>query len=119
MTHIPGPWIDGKTADSIIAPAGRCVADIEEWYGGYVVAESIDPENKPLIKAAPDLLEACKVLVKTPLAGLFIHDSGAWMCSYCQASTMYASSDIQHRHDCPIQLGRDAIASVTDTNEEE
>ncbi len=81
MTHTPGPWREGKTADAIVAdsPEGLppySYPEVLEHYGGYVVAESVAPCNKPLIMAAPDLLEACKAVLQY----VDDHDSvvGAW-----------------------------------------
>ena len=34
-----------------------------EYYGGYLVAESVHPKNKSLIKAAPELYEALSNLI--------------------------------------------------------
>lgn len=60
--HTPGPWRDGNTADSIVAdlPEGVEPDDTSNFYGGYCVAETVSSNNKPLIKAAPDLLAACE-----------------------------------------------------------
>lgn len=71
-THTPGPWVDGNTSDSIIAPNAATQprqpgeppdADVT-YYGGYVVAETVSPRNKPLIKAAPLLLAAAAEAVQ-------------------------------------------------------
>lgn len=63
--HTPGPWEDGNTSDSIIVksiPEGHLLgpsnASDRNIYGGYVIAESVAPQNKPIIKAAPAMLEA-------------------------------------------------------------
>ncbi len=63
--HTPEPWRDGKGGRSIVADSdqGReeCGYPNElEHYGGHLIAESIAPCNKPLIKAAPVLLAACE-----------------------------------------------------------
>lgn len=62
MTHTPGPWRDGNVSDCIVSDAPIASvpvdADTIRDYGGYPIAESIAPENKPLIKAAPKLLAA-------------------------------------------------------------
>lgn len=65
--HTPGPWKFGKPSDAIISEScpKSCLhweGDIEckEWYGGYVIAETVAPENKSLIIAAPDLLAAAE-----------------------------------------------------------
>jgi hypothetical protein len=62
--HTPGPWRvgNGRQPDTVVADTpvgpGCCDADVA-YYGGYLVAESIAPSNRPLIAAAPDLLRAC------------------------------------------------------------
>lgn len=33
-----------------------------DYYGGHLIAESIAPQNVPLIAAAPDLLEALEMV---------------------------------------------------------
>lgn len=75
MAHTPGPWTDGKTSDAIISQSSDGLPpyphglwqvhemEILGYYGGHVIAESVAPCNKPLIKAAPDLLDACKGLL--------------------------------------------------------
>ena len=72
MEHTPGPWIDSPHAgDAIIskhpdamAHAGDCIGD----YGGYVVCEGTTKRDKPLIKAAPELLAVCENEVDIMLA---------------------------------------------------
>lgn len=57
--HTPGPWIDGNTSDSIVAPSSSNSPDSDnDFYGGCLIAESVAPHNKALIKAAHDLLAA-------------------------------------------------------------
>ena len=68
--HTPGPWRIGKGAIdygavvSDISPNPRRLdaekADEVAAYGGYVVAESITRNNKPLIAMAPGILAACE-----------------------------------------------------------
>src|SRR5688572_13936574 len=62
--HTPGPWRDGNTADSVVAdlPEGIEPDDNSRFYGGYCVAESVSSNNKPLIKAAPELLRLFRKL---------------------------------------------------------
>ncbi len=50
----PGTVVCDRTAD------GPELAHHLDYYGGYLVAESIAPENVPVISAALDLLEACR-----------------------------------------------------------
>lgn len=57
--HTPGPWRIGKVASAIVAdtpPDDMRSADEDEYYGGHLVAESIQVRDRPLICAAPDLL---------------------------------------------------------------
>jgi hypothetical protein len=68
--HIPGPWRKGNTCDSVISDTEISVKGLLEfreecleYYGGYLVAESIAPENIDLISAAPELLEALEMAV--------------------------------------------------------
>ena len=68
--HTPGPWRIGKGAIdygavvSDISPNPRRLdaekADEKAAYGGYIIAESITRNNKPLIAMAPEILEACE-----------------------------------------------------------
>lgn len=84
MKHTPKPWADGGPADSIVSQSNEGLAPYthtysEEclaYYGGYVIAESVAPCNKAVLKAAPDLLIACE-LAKSLLEALRIdHNVG-------------------------------------------
>lgn len=58
--HTPGPWRQGK-AGGIVSdhPVPEMSgADAVEYYGGHLIAESIAPRNRPLICAAPEMLDA-------------------------------------------------------------
>ena len=71
MSHTPGPW--RRAVGEIAVRYGAVVSDTSpnppseydaselEAYGGYIIAESIAPQNIPIIRAAPDLLMACKL----------------------------------------------------------
>lgn len=65
--HTPGPWERGKTADSIISSKsknlGRFGPYADEYYGSLLICESVAPNNRALICAAPELLAICKMLV--------------------------------------------------------
>lgn len=66
MSHTPGPWREGKdNYGGIVADypiEGGCLGtDDVEHYGGYLVAESVAPCNKPLIAAATELLKALRL----------------------------------------------------------
>lgn len=61
----PGPWRIGRNCGAVVADTeeGICIPgafgdDAKEYYGGYLVGESISPGNSALIAAAPELLEA-------------------------------------------------------------
>lgn len=65
--HTPGPWRLGKNSDDVVVdtPAGHSEEpDHVAYYGGHLVAESICSHNRPLIAAAPDLLEVCEGLIQ-------------------------------------------------------
>lgn len=59
--HTPGPWRIGKSHGAVIAdhpaPGVRGSDDVEA-YGGHMVAESIAPQNRALVAAAPEVLDA-------------------------------------------------------------
>lgn len=60
-THTPGPWRIGKCHGAVVADAPVNAGldnDHVEAYGGHLIAESIAVCNRPLIAAAPELLEA-------------------------------------------------------------
>lgn len=59
--HTGGNWKFGKPGDSIVTdvpiegtPMG---ADAVDYYGGYLIAESVAPCNRPLLAAAKDMYE--------------------------------------------------------------
>lgn len=59
--HTPGPWRKGKWGGSVVANhrAPRVAGSDEvEFYGGHLIAESIAPQNIPLIAAAPRMSDA-------------------------------------------------------------
>lgn len=60
--HAPGPWRAGNWGQSIVSDTpiqgGINGSDAVESYGGHLIAESISECNRPLIIAAPELLEA-------------------------------------------------------------
>lgn len=61
-----GPWRIGKcgaiVADFPIQGGVPGTSDTES-YGGYLIAETVAPENAPLVAAAPRLLRALEVMV--------------------------------------------------------
>lgn len=56
QTHTPGPWYDGKMATN--SDQGIVASEIT----GESIAVIYDKKNLPLIAAAPELLEALKLL---------------------------------------------------------
>lgn len=59
--HTRGPWRIGKAHGAVVAdvPVNAGLDnDHVEAYGGHLIAESIAVCNRPLIAAAPELLEA-------------------------------------------------------------
>ncbi len=76
MKHTPGEWEDSRQCDAVVTktkPEGfKYYGDAETekaclaYYGGYVIAESVQERDRPLIKAAPDLLLACENLLREP-----------------------------------------------------
>ncbi len=71
--HTPGPWKQSpKASDAIISGAlpeepaiwGPPEEASHEYYGGRLIAESVAPQDRPLIIAAPDLLDACEAALR-------------------------------------------------------
>ena len=64
--HTPGPWRRGKIGGCVVAdhPVPEIGgSDAVDYYGGHLIAESIAPQNVPLIAAAPELLDALESAV--------------------------------------------------------
>lgn len=66
-----GTWRPGKQHGTVVTdcgdgfPPGYQSEDSLEYYGGYLIAESIGkPADRNLITAAPELLAACKEFVR-------------------------------------------------------
>ena len=81
MSHTPGPWTVGVMhRDTVVADAKYSCQerhsghDDVEYYGGLCIAESILPENRSLIAAAPNMLEALKILDNRGGLGLDVHE---------------------------------------------
>ena len=57
--HTPGPWRVGKAAGGILADVpiegGPLGCEDIAFYGGYLIAESVAPVNRPLLAAAPEM----------------------------------------------------------------
>jgi hypothetical protein len=62
----PGPWRVGRpgtiVADVLVEGGVSGTLDTS-YYGGYLIAETVAPENSPLLAAAPRLLRALQVMV--------------------------------------------------------
>ena len=58
--HTLAPWIEAANQpDAIVSATEPEVTgwpDQQEYYGGYLVCESVSPRDRALIKAAPKLL---------------------------------------------------------------
>lgn len=62
--HTPGPWRFGKPSDSVVSDeVNRCATGHADYYGGYLIAESIQPSNRPIIAAAPLMLAALQAFI--------------------------------------------------------
>lgn len=72
--HTPGPWIIGKIGGTVISEnIPEQFKDLKtghidsEYYGGFLIAESIlTKKDAKLIAAAPDLLDACQSVMESP-----------------------------------------------------
>lgn len=78
--HTPGPWRYSKQGDAIVADVPvwedteeRLLRECE-YYGGFLVAESVHPKNKALIMAAPEMYQLLKEQIEaydnTPMSDL-------------------------------------------------
>ena len=88
MEYTQGPWIDSpEAADAIISTHPDALADAGTnigYYGGFVVCESVSRRDKPLIKAAPEMLaalEADEALLHHAAYCEFCNDSADGECS--------------------------------------
>ena len=76
MEHTPGPWRKGKYANSVVSDSSKGMEEYlpgteKEFYDGYLIAESITPNNRPIIMAAPDLLAVAQK-IKTYCDGIIV-----------------------------------------------
>lgn len=87
--NTPGPWRAGKAGDQIVADVpienGPGGSDSVDYYGGYLVAESVAPCNQPLIAAAPDLLASCKELREALAASMRVLDAANLQDAFLEA----------------------------------
>ena len=66
----PGPWRANSRVNAVVAdefaPGMYGVSPMAvDHYGGHLIGESIAPQNLAIIAAAPDLAEACRMLVES------------------------------------------------------
>ena len=59
--HTPGPWRHSTQGRFAIVVGDHPVPGVKgsdevAYYGGHLIAESVAPQNAPLIAASPDLL---------------------------------------------------------------
>lgn len=72
MSHTPGPWEaddPGETGLGMVEGVMIYANDAEP--GGRLIAEVFDAANVPVIRAAPELLEALEEVVEAESEGLF------------------------------------------------
>lgn len=66
MDHTPGPWAVGLKGGVVAdTPTNNHIlgSDDVEYYGGYLICESVTLANARLIVKVPELLEAAKKVV--------------------------------------------------------
>jgi hypothetical protein len=76
--HTPGPWRagsgtggKGSVVSDQLAAGALGGSDAVKYYGGHLIAESVAPENIPLIAAAPELLAALQAMLDNLRKGPF------------------------------------------------
>ena len=117
----PGPWRLGKYNSAVVAdtkPAYRVAhallignETVEEsdrseiaHYGGHLIAESICPEDAPLIAAAPDLYAA----LDEALAG----DGHDESCGVWRVLTAKGPEAVEAACSCWVAIARRALAKA-------
>ena len=66
VSPVDVPWIRGKSLGSVIAVGVEPQTGCAEWYGGFVVCESVTAPCLPLILAAPLMLRClCRLAEPT------------------------------------------------------
>lgn len=106
--HTKGPWRAGKTCHSVVAdtpiPGTEHTGHSDvEYYGGYLICESVwKKEDWDLIIAAPDMYDVLKELVyllggDDPIeAGCHCIDTGTGrilVCPWCKAKQALAKAE--------------------------
>ena len=80
--HTPGPWRDALTCGAIVSDTaiehGPHGCDCVQYYGGHLIAESFAACNRPLIAAAPELLEALEGLMALESRGRIMPIGKEW-----------------------------------------
>lgn len=81
MPHTSGNWKLGKQADTVVSDFHHNYhgydREDKEYYGGYLIAESIGTDaDRQLISAAPDMLAALEEVLK--FHDDKIHDLNVW-----------------------------------------
>lgn len=101
--HTAGPWRagsgtggNGSVVSDQLAVGALGGPDAVDYYGGNLIAESVAPENIPLIAAAPELLAALRDLDEC----------------YCEAGQELSRED-RHRHRMTLIKARAAVAKAT------
>lgn len=94
LSHTPGNWSIGKVGSIVSdnhSSARGCDPDVEEFYGGHFICESVSGPDARLIAAAPALLKA--------LAQTICNDCGCRMGSiqYPPARMTCPSCDQQRK----------------------
>lgn len=54
----PGPWCESLTDEGVILAGDRKSPYASPFYGAVVIAETVSSNNRPVVIAAPDMLEA-------------------------------------------------------------
>jgi hypothetical protein len=61
IKHTPGPWrASHKHTDAVVSD--NRVRDVDDvaarhYYGGYLICESVAPENRPILAVAPEMYD--------------------------------------------------------------
>lgn len=108
-SHTPGPWRAGKLRDAVVSDTaidgGPSGTDAVDYYGGHLVAESVAPCNRPLIVAAPKLLQALREVVGD--CYYLDNPGGTPRCNFCQEL-----EGEPHDPDCTMQFVLAAIVEA-------
>lgn len=67
MSDTQTKWRKGKCGGSVVSdvmpPDGLSGSRDAEYYGGYLIAESVAPSMIPLVAAAPEMREALRAFI--------------------------------------------------------